>query len=71
MKNSTGVNDKTDVMTYRAHRIKEELGLTRGGCVLVALIGGGDYGVRSNHSLYPQSVSYMSYRIGSPTVVLK
>ena len=70
-KNSTGVDDKTHVMIYHAHWIKEELGLMRGGCNLVALIGGGDYGVLSNHSLYPQSVSYILYRMGSPAAVLK
>ena len=56
-KNSLEIDDNMHVMIYRADRIQEELGLTRGGCILVGLMSGGDY-----HSvcrlLYPCPYSY-------------
>ena len=50
------------VMIYRADRIQDELGLTRGGCILVGLMGGGDY--HPVRSIFYTILPYLTFRIG-------
>jgi hypothetical protein len=74
-KNSAGVDDKMHVMIYRADRIREELGLTRDGCILVGLMSGGDYNpVRSIlyfPALHFSQTLNLYYRQGSLAAVPK
>lgn len=49
--NSEGKASKYHVMVYRAEDIRShpEIGLTKGGMILIALLAGGDYDKASTH----------------------